>query len=222
MVKILLLVKDEDEFKSECKHLQAHYFETEYIGAAEEACARVEEGNGDIVVCDAELPETKRLLKLRNETLLFPVMFIVSESGNPFSEPDFKLGLDDLIVKPFSPDELVHRIMADVVRAKLSMPDTLVIGKLSMKGNEHSAYYDGKPMPFSVREFDILFKLLANPKKTFTRPQLMASFWSAETTTGSRTIDVYMAKIREKISMCDEFEIVTMHGLGYKAIIHSY
>ena len=71
----------------------------------------------------------------------------------------------------------------------------------------------------TVREFNLLYKLLSYPKKTFTRSQLMDEFWDMDTASGPRVVDVYMTKIRDKFSECDDFEIVTVHGLGYKAVI---
>lgn len=78
---------------------------------------------------------------------------------------------------------------------------------------------DGEDIPLTVREFDLLYKLLSYPKKTFTRSQLMNEFWDAETESSSRTVAVYMRKLREKFENCKDFEIITVHGLGYKAVL---
>lgn len=78
----------------------------------------------------------------------------------------------------------------------------------------------GEEMPVTVREFSILHKLLSYPRKTFTRVQLMNEFWEAGSTSGTRTVDVYMAKLRQKFAHCEAFEIVTVHSLGYKAVLH--
>ena len=88
-----------------------------------------------------------------------------------------------------------------------------------MDADERSATLDGEEISLTVREFDILYKLLLYPKKTFTRTQLMDEFWDADTQTGTRTVDVYMTKLRAKLAKCDSFEIQTVHGLGYKAVI---
>ena len=88
-----------------------------------------------------------------------------------------------------------------------------------MDADEHTAYVCGEEIPLTVREFDILFKLLSYPKKTFTRSQLMELFWDYDSSATSRTVDVYMAKLREKTAACDGFDIVTVHGLGYKAVL---
>ena len=88
-----------------------------------------------------------------------------------------------------------------------------------MDADEHTAYLDGEEVPLTVREFNILYKLLSYPKKTFTRSQLMDEFWSGDSSSGLRTVDVYVTKLRNKFSECRDFEIVTVHGLGYKAVL---
>ena len=88
-----------------------------------------------------------------------------------------------------------------------------------MNTEERTAKVDGKEISLTVREFDLLFKLLSYPKKTFTRSALMEEFWDFDSSATSRTVDVYMAKIREKTSVCNGFEIQTVHGLGYKAVL---
>lgn len=88
-----------------------------------------------------------------------------------------------------------------------------------MNSEEMTVTYRGEEIMLTLREFNILFKLLSYPKKTFTRAQLMSEFWDADSISGSRTVDVYMAKLRDKFADCDAFSIVTVHELGYKAVI---
>jgi DNA-binding response OmpR family regulator len=88
-----------------------------------------------------------------------------------------------------------------------------------MDADERSALLDGEEIPLTVREFDLFYKLLSYPKKTFTRTQLMHEFWDVNTETGTRTVDVYMTKLRSKLFSCEAFEIQTVHGLGYKVVI---
>ena len=122
------------------------------------------------------------------------------------------------MVKPIALDELVLRIGALLRRAKIVSSKRLTVGSLTLDAEAHTAEVDGQEVPLTVREFDILYKLLAYPKKTFTRAQLMAEFWEAETSSSPRTVDVYMTKLRDKFAACSDFEIVTVHGLGYKAV----
>jgi len=88
-----------------------------------------------------------------------------------------------------------------------------------MDADEYTAELNGEEIPMTVREFNILYKLLSYPKKTFTRQQLMDEFWDAESETAPRAVDVYMTKLRSKLAECDDFEIKTVHGLGYKAVL---
>ena len=131
----------------------------------------------------------------------------------------FRAGIDDYMVKPVDLDELLLRIGALLRRAKIASNRSLVVGNFTMSMDERAAYLNGKEIVLTSREFNILYKLLSYPKKTFTRTQLMDEFWGAETTSGSRTVDVYMTKLRSKLADCKDFEIVTVHGLGYKAVI---
>ena len=95
----------------------------------------------------------------------------------------------------------------------------LVVGNLILDADELSAYIDGVETPITLREFNILFKLLSYPKKTFSRAQLMDEFWGVDSDTSLRAVDVYITKLRDKFSACDGFKITTVHGLGYKAVL---
>ena len=88
-----------------------------------------------------------------------------------------------------------------------------------LDADERSAVLNGEEIPLTVREFNLLYKLLSYPKKAFTRSQLMDEFWDGESGSGPRTVDVYMTKLRQKFADCEDFEIVTVHGLGYKAVL---
>ncbi|MDO5324622.1 MAG: winged helix-turn-helix domain-containing protein [Clostridia bacterium] len=91
----------------------------------------------------------------------------------------------------------------------------LELGKLALDADERAAYLDGSEVPLTVRKFN----LLSYPKKTFTHSAQMDKFWDAESNSGLRTVDVYIARLREKFAACDNFEIVIVHGMGYKAVL---
>jgi len=123
------------------------------------------------------------------------------------------------MVKPVDMEELLLRIGALLRRAKIAASKTLTVGQFTMDTDERMAYLAGEELQLTTREFNILYKLLSYPKKTFTRTQLMNEFWDPDSSSGTRTVDVYMTKLRAKLAECDDFEIVTVHGLGYKAVI---
>jgi DNA-binding response OmpR family regulator len=131
----------------------------------------------------------------------------------------FKSGIDDYLVKPVDLDELLLHIGALLRRAKIANSRKLEIGRLTLDADERTAYLGEEEISLTVREFNLIYKLLSYPKKTFTRSQLMDEFWDGDTSSGLRTVDVYMTKLRNKFADCEEFEIVTVHGLGYKAVL---
>ena len=112
------------------------------------------------------------------------------------------------------------KINAILRRTQISKSNKLEIGNLVLDNIEHTAYLDGNELSLTVREFDLLFKLLSFPKKTFTRSALMEEFWDFDSSATSRTVDVYMAKLRDKTKNCTGFEIITVHGLGYKVVLN--
>ena len=162
-----------------------------------------------------ELAET-----IRKTNLNVPIIFLTAKDDKLSKQYGYKLGIDDYITKPFDIDELVLKINAIVRRLNITSNNKLTVGNLVLDKDEHTAYLNGFEVGFTVREFDILFKLLSYPKKTFTRSQLMEEFWDFDSSATSRTVDVYMAKLRDKTSQCDGFKIVTMHGLGYKVVLN--
>lgn len=148
-----------------------------------------------------------------------PILFLTAKDEKTSKLYAYKLGVDDYVVKPFDIDVFVMKVGAMLRRAGIAESKTLTVGNLTMNVEEHTAYVDGEEMPMTVREFNLLFKLLSYPKKTFTRAVLMDEFWDYDSSATSRTVDVYMAKLREKTSVCDGFDILTVYGLGYKAVL---
>jgi DNA-binding response OmpR family regulator len=123
------------------------------------------------------------------------------------------------MVKPIDMEEMLLRIEALLRRANIANEKKLTVGSLTMNADEITACLDGQEIPLTVKEFQVLYKLLSYPKKTFTRNQLMDDLWGLETGTTPRSVDVYITKLREKFAGCKDFEIATVHGLGYKAIV---
>ena len=148
-----------------------------------------------------------------------PILFMTARDDFASKQRGFRAGIDDYMVKPIDLDELLLRIQALLRRAKIAASKKLTVGSLTLDVEEHTAYLNGEEIPLTVREFNLIYKLLSYPKKTFTRSQLMDEFWDRSTSSGPRTVDVYITKLRDKFSGCDDFEIVTVHGLGYKAVL---
>ena len=171
----------------------------------------------DIMMPDVDGFEFARTVRGQDQEI--PILFMTARDDFASKQKGFQTGIDDYMVKPVDLDELLLRIGALLRRAKIVSSHKLEIGKLVLDADERSAYLDGEEIPLTVREFNLIYKLLSYPKKTFTRSQLMDEFWDGDTSSGLRTVDVYMTKLRSKFAGCEEFQIVTVHGLGYKAVL---
>lgn len=223
MFKILVVEDDRDLNRTVCSYLNQNGYETEGCLNANDAYDAMYGGTHfDIIISDIMMPdvdgfEFAKTIRELNQDI--PIMFMTARDDFAAKQRGFRVGIDDYMVKPIDLDELLLRIGALLRRAKIASSRKLEIGSLMLDAEEHTAYYNKKEISLTVREFNLIYKLLSYPKKTFTRSQLMDEFWDGDTSSGLRTVDVYMTKLRNKFSDCDEFEIVTVHGLGYKAVL---
>lgn len=222
MPKILVVEDNTDLNKAVCSYLSQNGHETFGCLNANEAYDVMYENSIDLIISDIMMPgadgfEFARAVREFNAEI--PILFMTARDDFMSKRMGYSIGIDDYMVKPIDLEELLLRIGALLRRAKIASSRKLIIGELVLDADEHSAYYKDEEITLTVREFALIFKLLSYPKKTFTRSQLMDEFWDADTSSGTRTVDVYMTKLRDKFSECSEFEIVTVHGLGYKAVI---
>ena len=223
MIKILVVEDDENLNKSICIFLSQKGFETTSCFNGEEAFDSMYKNNFDLVISDIMMPKVdgfKLAENIRTQNKTIPIIFMTAKDDFSSKEKGFEKGIDDYLVKPIDFQELYLRINAILRRANINVNKKLVVGNFTMDTEEHMAYIDDEAVNFTTREFDIVFKLLSFPKKTFSRSQLMNEFWNPDSFAGTRTVDVYITKIREKLASCNGFEIVTVHGLGYKAVLN--
>lgn len=223
MIKILVVEDDENLNKSICIFLNQRGFETHSCFNGDEAFDVLYKNNFDLIISDIMMPKVdgyKLAQNVRTQNKTIPIIFMTAKDDFLSKQKGFESGIDDYLVKPIDLQELLLRINAILRRANINVEKKLVVGNFTMDVEEHMAYINDEAVNFTTREFDIVFKLLSFPKKTFSRTQLMNEFWNPDSFSGTRTVDVYITKIREKLSECNSFEIVTVHGLGYKAIIN--
>ena len=222
MVKILVAEDDKALCDLVCAMLRSNGYEAVACADGAEALRAAEDQPFDLIISDVMMPrmdgfELARAVRETDKHV--PILFMTALDDKPAKQRGFTVGADDYVVKPFDADILLLRVRSLLRRANIEQSRELVAGNLRMDQDEHTAYVDGEELPLTVREFDLLFKLLSYPKRTFTRTQLMDEFWDYDSSATSRTVDVYMSKLREKTAACNGFEIVTVHGLGYKAVL---
>ena len=222
MLKILVAEDDLALNALLSSRLRAEGYEVLSALDGEQALAFAEEHSPALLLSDIMMPKKdgyQLVSELRANGMELPVIFLTAKDDKPSKLYGYGLGVDDYVVKPFDTDELMLKISAVLRRAKIKNDKRVSIGNFTMDAEERTATLNGEEIPLTVREFDILFHLLSYPKKTFTRSHLMNEFWDYDSSATSRTVDVYMAKIREKTAGAEGFEIVTVHGMGYKAVL---
>ncbi len=222
MFKILVVEDDADLNRSVCSFLTQSGYEATGCLNAEDAFDAMYDNVFDLIVSDIMMPgiDGFELVKsVREINAEIPILFMTARDDFAAKQCGYRVGVDDYMVKPIDLDELFLRIGALLRRAKIASSRKLTVGNFVMDADEHTAYLNDEEIPLTNREFSLLYKLLSYPKKTFTRSQLMDEFWDADTASGTRTVDVYMTKLRGKLTDCKDFEIVTVHGLGYKAVL---
>ncbi|MCD8308588.1 MAG: response regulator transcription factor [Clostridia bacterium] len=222
MTKILLAEDDNALNALVRAYLTENGYEVTCCYDGEQAFNEWENGGYDLIITDVMMPQLNGFelaQRVRSSDKRIPILFMTALDDKPSKQLGYKIGIDDYVVKPFDADLLMLRVGALLRRANIERSREIVAGNLRMNADEHTAYVNGEELALTVREFDLLFKLLSFPKRTFTRRQLMEEFWDYDSSATSRTVDVYMAKLRDKTDACDGFEIITVHGLGYKAVL---
>jgi DNA-binding response OmpR family regulator len=223
MFKILVVEDDRDLNKTVCTYLSQNGYEATGCLSANEAYDAMYGGNlFDCIISDIMMPgvdgfEFAQTIREQNQNI--PILFMTARDDFAAKQKGFQAGIDDYLVKPIDLDELLLHIGALLRRARIAASRKLEVGKLILDADERTATLDGEEISLTVREFNLIYKLLSYPKKTFTRAQLMDEFWDGDSSSGLRTVDVYMTKLRNKFAACEDFEIVTVHGLGYKAVL---
>lgn len=222
MFRILVVEDDKELNRTVCAYLNSSGYEAQGCLSANEAYDALYEHIFDCIVSDIMMPGVDGFAfaqTVRDTNKDIPILFMTARDDMAAKQRGFRIGVDDYMVKPIDLDELILRIGALLRRAKIAASRKLEIGTFRMDADEHTAYLAGEEIKLTNREFSILYKLLSYPKKTFTRTQLMDEFWDADTDTAPRAVDVYMTKLRSKLAGCEDFEIKTVHGLGYKVVI---
>ena len=222
MIQILVVEDDEKLNRIVCTYLNDSGFQAKGCLNARDAYDAMYSQLYDLIISDIMMPEIDgfefaKTVRKVNERI--PILFMSAKDDLPSKQRGFRLGIDDYMVKPVDLDELVLRVQALLRRANIETERKITVGNLMLDADGMSAEVDGEEISLTTREFNIIYKLLSYPKKTFSRAQLMDEFWDADTDASLRAVDVYITKLRDKFSACDGFEIKTVRGLGYKAVL---
>ena len=222
MIHILVVDDDPELNRAVCTYLNDSGFTATGCLGGSDAYQEMYNKHYDLIISDIMMPgvdgfEFARAVRRVNGHI--PILFMSARDDMPAKRRGFQLGIDDYMVKPIELDELLMRVRALLRRANIEATHKLTHGNLVLDADAVSAVVDGQEVPVTMREFNILFKLLSYPNKTFTRAQLMDEFWGMESESTLRAVDVYITKLRDKFDRCTGFSIATVRGLGYKAVL---
>ena len=204
-------------------YLQRNKYNTYEATNGEEALNVLDQSYIDLIVSDIMMPKMDgyELIKsLREAKYDVPILIITAKSEIEDKKEGFLLGADDYMVKPIDIEEMLLRIQVLLRRSKSASEKKIQIGDLLLNYNQLSVIKKDKVYNLAQKEFYLLYKLLSTPNTIFTRQELIEEVGGLESDSDYRTVDVHIKRIREKMKDVDEFEIVTIRGIGYKAIIH--
>lgn len=222
MINILVVEDDEKLNRAVCTYLNDCGFSAKGCLDANSAYDEMYNSIYELIISDIMMPQVDGFEfaeNVRRVNKTIPILFMSARDDMPSKQRGFQLGIDDYMVKPIELEELLLRVRALLRRANIEVERRITVGNLTMNADAMSAEIDGSEVPLTTREFNILYKLLSYPNKTFSRAQLMDEFWGIESETSLRAVDVYITKLRDKLSGCDGFEIKTIRGIGYKAVL---
>ena len=222
MINILVVEDDAKLNRTVCTYLSDSGFHAKGCLSAGEAYDEMYNQIYELIISDIMMPEIDGFEfaeTVRNVNQHIPILFMSAKDDLPSKQKRFQLGIDDYMVKPIELGELLLRVRALLRRANIEAERKLVVGNLVLDADAMSAVVDGEEVPVTMREFNIMYKLLSYPNKTFGRAQLMDEFWGVDSNASLRAVDVYITKLRDKFSGCTGFDIKTVRGLGYKAVL---
>lgn len=177
----------------------------------------------DLIVADIMMPvmDGYELTKsIRDANYDLPILIVTAKDQFEDMQKGFRVGSDDYMIKPINVKELILRVEALLRRAKISSDKKITVGATVLDYDALTVTIDGVETILPQKEFYLLYKLLSYPNKIFTRQQLMDEIWGMDSETDERTVNTHINRLRDRFEGCNDFEIVTVRGLGYKAVKH--
>ena len=156
--------------------------------------------------------------ELRDAKIEIPILMITAKDSFQDMQTGFGVGTDDYMVKPVNVNEMVLRVGALLRRAKMISERQLTVGSTTLEYDSFSVKQNGVSQVLPQKEFLLLYKMLSYPNHIYTRQQLMDDIWGLDTETEARTVDVHINRLRDRFRDSSDFEIVTVRGIGYKAV----
>ncbi len=223
MFNILIVEDDKNLRKLMITYLKKSNYNTYESTNGEEALNVLDKNYIDLIISDVMMPKMDGfdlIKELRTSMYKIPILLITAKSDIKDKKKGFLLGADDYMVKPINMEEMILRVQVLLRRSQSINERKIRVGDLVLDYNQMSVIKKEKVYVLAQKEFLLLYKLLSTPNTIFTRQELIEEIWGLESESEHRTIDVHIKRIREKMCDVEEFEIITIRGIGYKCILH--
>lgn len=222
MFKILVVEDNKNLRKLMTTYLKNNSYEVLEAEDGEMALDVIDTQHIDLIITDIMMPRLdgyELTKELREANYTMPILAVTAKESIDDKREGFLSGVDDYMVKPVDMDEMVLRVGVLLRRANIVNQKQLIIKNVRLSYDEYTLTKGKEVLQLPLKEFQLLYKLLSFPNKIFTRQDLMDEIWGLESESDIRTVDVHIKRLREKLGNIDEFEIITIRGIGYKAII---
>lgn len=223
MFKILVVEDNKNLRKLMITYLKRNNYETFEAEDGEIALDVLEKNHIDLIITDIMMPNMdgyELTSELRQANYMIPILMVTAKESIDDKRQGFLLGVDDYMVKPIDMDEMILRVGVLLRRANIVNQRKLKIKDIILSYDEYTLSKGKDVYQVPQKEFQVLYKLLSYPNKIFTRQELIDEIWGLESDSEQRTVDVHIKRLREKFDKYDEFKIVTIRGIGYKATIN--
>ncbi|WP_296012529.1 response regulator transcription factor [uncultured Adlercreutzia sp.] len=222
MLDILIVEDDADLRELFAIVLGKHNYHALCAESGEEALSLLESHRADAAIVDVMMPGMsgfELVALLRQSGYDLPILMVTARDTLADKREGFRAGVDDYVVKPIDPQEMIWRIEALLRRARIASERRITVGGTVIDRDNLSVTRDGcDPVYLPLKEFLLLYKLMTSPERIFTRQQLMDEIWGLDSEADSHTLDVHMSRLRERLRDNDDIAIATIRGLGYKGV----
>ncbi len=221
MFKILVVEDDAELQQLYCRVLSRNGYLPFGAAFAKEALDIMEHEYIDLIITDVMMPGMdgfEFVKTLRDGDCTLPVLVITAKDSFRDKQIGFLSGVDDYMVKPVDVNEMVLRVGALLRRAKSVSERKQTVGKTTLEYDTLTVYSENSSQTLPQKEFMLLYKLISYPNRIFTRQQIMDDVWGLDSFTDAHTVDVHINRLRDRFRDNPDFEIVTVRGLGYKAV----
>jgi len=221
MFKILVVEDDNELNQLFCRTLTRNGYVSFGAKDAGEALEELEKESFDLIISDVMMPGMdgfEFVRQLRDARMTLPIMMITAKSDIKDKQSGFLSGADDYMVKPVDLQEMLLRVQALLRRAKSVSERKLSFGNTKLQYDTWLVEDENGSQILPQKEFQLLYKLLSYPGQIFTRQQILDDIWGPEGYVDSHTLDVHISRLRERFKKNEDFEIVTIRGLGYRAV----